>query len=71
MTLKEKLLEIVNSPRFLLATLAWLSDYMSELATTGFTLEGLFVQISKWLATVVVIGSADSIAQKISSKKAE
>jgi len=69
--MKEKILELTSSIRFWVATFAWLSDYLAEVSANGFDVVVLFTQLSYWLGTIVAIGTADSIATKFSSKKAE
>lgn len=66
----DKIRQILGSIRFYIATFAWLSDYLAAIAANGFDVVVLFQQVAYWLATVVGIGTADSIAEKISAKKA-
>lgn len=65
----DKLMAIMGSARFWIATFAWASAYLSGVTEHGFSWVGLFDQISVWLGTIVGIGTLDSIAEKFSSKK--
>lgn len=65
----EKIKAILGSSRFWIATLAWASDYAASVSTVGFSWPELFTQLSKWLGTVVAIGTFDSVAEKFGSKK--
>jgi hypothetical protein len=65
----DKIKVILGSVRFYIATFAWLSDYLAKIAVDGFDLVVLFNQLALWLGTVAAIGTADSIAQNLSSKK--
>ena len=67
----DKIKSILGSIRFYIATFAWLADYLGKISADGFDIVVLFEQIAFWLGSVVAIGTADSIAKNISSKKSE
>lgn len=66
--MQSKIKAIVGSVRFWVVTLAWLSAYLGVVEADGFTVVGLFDQVSMWLGSVVAIGTVDSIAEKIGGK---
>jgi len=67
--MKDKILDILGSIRFYIVTFAWLADYLGLVADSGFDIVVLLNQLGLWLGSVVVIGSADSVATKFSGKK--
>jgi hypothetical protein len=67
--MKEKLFKILGSIRFYVILCGWLADYLAKISANGFDLVVLFQQIAFFLGSVAVIGSADSIAQKINENK--
>lgn len=65
----EKVKQLLGSVRFWMATFAWASAYLAGVTEHGFSWAELFDQVSKWLGTVVAVGSLDSIAEKVSPRK--
>lgn len=64
----DKIKELIGSIRFWIATLAMLSLLAGHYLPSS---QFLFDTISVWLGVVFGAGTLDSIATKVSSKKAE
>ncbi len=67
----EKLKELLNSVRFWQVTIGSVSAYLADVATNGFILAHLLMAVSIWLGVVASVGTLDSVATKLSSKKEE
>ena len=68
MTMKEKLVELINSIRFWQTTLGTIFVILGHYLPN---MEFLWNTLAAYLGVVISIGTLDSIAVKISSKKAE
>jgi hypothetical protein len=64
----KKVTLIISSVRFWILTFGWLAAYLASVQTNGFSYAGLFDGIAFWLGSVAVVGSADSVAEKIGKK---
>jgi len=67
----DRWIEIISSPRFQQVALGSLSLYLADVAANGYSLSRLLVTISGFLGIVATIGTVDSAAEKLSSKKAQ
>ena len=65
----DKIKDLLGSIRFYVVSFAWLSEYLSKISADGFDIVVLFNQLALYFGSVVAIGSLDSIATKLSSKK--
>lgn len=63
-----KIKGILGSIRFWVITLGWLAAYLAGVEKEGFIWSSLMDQVALWLGSVAVVGSADSIAERINKK---
>lgn len=64
--MKGKILAVLASIRFWIITFGWLSAYLAGVSENGFNWIDLFDQVSKWLGSVGLIGTADKYVKVIS-----
>lgn len=63
-----KINKILGSIRFWLLTVVMLGANAQLMLMSTWTLEGAMAILGVWLSTVVLIGSADSVATRIGGK---
>lgn len=65
----EKIKKVIFSLRFWIITLGFVIAELTQIEKVGFNLIDLLNFIQGWLASVVAVGTADSIAKKIGGKE--